>query len=626
MKKSDFSNINPSPFRINFIMFIETLEEVLFYYSFESYKLPALNAHYLCRDILTAKNNIDNNLITEGNFIPLAEEFEKMLETDIVLRKFMPEIDTLLKRRDKLGNTVDYTKADLKAKISKYSEAARYICDVCQANNMYLTTIFDMIMENIFVANPDANTWDNIYYLTRSLATELVNGGYSPEYISVVLKDTFQCKTKKVDCERQYLIDFFNNFTFEERIYQVIFGINTGTAEILKHVKKGASIAQPSDALKRKLELKHRSDQIITINLKGLDKHEAADAANNFINTVIGLHRISQHHKPTYVKAIAVVNEMEETPNGLKELSSSTIHLRKNVLLRAKNENQIQSSFYDEQLLNEIDPPATFFRAVGLHNSALDSKEPTNQLLDLWTAVETLIGFKAGDADKINVICEILASILNRAYLYSQISQLHADILAVLDGDDSFLSDVSGDEQPTCKLAKILCIDSFASSYSKLLTMLDEYPLLQYRVKRFSAIVFKDSKSIFDELTRHRAKIRWQIMRIYRNRNMIVHNGNHMPYLHIILGNLHYYVDAMFDVLIEYYHIGIARNQSIFYHIQKEELRYWQVLGLDDKGKRVSAVPISEQNFMEVVFNGYEGNSVKNSVKQAIAEMKAEQK
>ena len=120
MKKSDFSNINPSPFRTNFIMFIETLDEVLFYYSFESYKLPALNAHYLCRDILTAKSNIDNDLITEGNFIPLAEEFERTLETDIVLRKIMPEIDMLLKRRDKLGNTIDYTKADLKAKIRKY--------------------------------------------------------------------------------------------------------------------------------------------------------------------------------------------------------------------------------------------------------------------------------------------------------------------------------------------------------------------------------------------------------------------------------------------------------------------------------------------------------------------------
>lgn len=625
MKKSDFSNINPSPFRTNFIMFIETLDEVLFYYSFESYKLPALNAHYLCRDILTAKSNIDNDLITEGNFIPLAEEFERTLETDIVLRKIMPEIDMLLKRRDKLGNTIDYTKADLKAKIRKYSEAARYICDVCQANSMYLTTILDMIMENVFASSPSDRTSDNIYYLTRSFATELVNGGYSPEYISTILHDMFQQKTIKVDCVEQSLIDFFNNFTFNEKSYQVVFGINTETAKILKHVKKGVSISNPSASLKRKLELKHRSDQIIIVSLKGLDEHEAAATASIFVNTAIGLHRISQHHKPTYIKSIAIVRGIEETSEGLKELSSSTIRLRKNVLLRANNENQIQSFFYDEQLLNEIEPPATFFRAVGLHNSALDSKEPTNQLLDLWTAVETLIGFKAGDEDKISVISDILASILNRAYLFSQISQLYKDILAVLDGDSSFLSDILSDEQPICKLAKIMCLDSYASSCSMLLNKLDEYPLLQYRIQRFSKVILVDSKSIYAELTRHRDKIRWQIMRIYRNRNMIVHNGNYMPYLHVILGNLHYYLDAMFDVLIEYYHLGIDRNQSIFFHIQKEELRYWNILGLDDKGKKISSVPISDLNLMEMVFNGYEGNTVKNSVNQAIAKMKAEQ-
>ncbi len=42
-----------------------------------------------------------------------------------------------------------------------------------------------------------------------------------------------------------------------------------------------------------------------------------------------------------------------------------------------------------------------------------------------------------------------------------------------------------------------------------------------------------------------------------------------MPYLEIVLGNLHYYVDAMFDVLIEYYHMGIANNRIIFFDIEK---------------------------------------------------------
>ncbi len=46
MKKSEYNNIEKSCNRNKIIMFVQTLEEVLFYYSFESYKLPALNSHY----------------------------------------------------------------------------------------------------------------------------------------------------------------------------------------------------------------------------------------------------------------------------------------------------------------------------------------------------------------------------------------------------------------------------------------------------------------------------------------------------------------------------------------------------------------------------------------------------
>ena len=60
-----------------------------------------------------------------------------------------------------------------------------------------------------------------------------------------------------------------------------------------------------------------------------------------------------------------------------------------------------------------------------------------------------------------------------------------------------------------------------------------------------------------------------------------------MPYLNIILGNLHYYVDTMFDVLIEYYHMGVENNRIIFYDIEKDEMLYWKALGLDEKGKRL---------------------------------------
>ena len=618
MKKEDYSHIEISPYRRNFILFIETLEEVLFYYSFESYKLPALNSHFLCLDMLQTKHNIDTKSISEGNFIPLSEEFEDTLERDIVLKTYIPEIDVLLKRRNKLGAIVDYRNSELKTKISKYTEAAAYICEVSRSNNIYLTTIYDLLIDNIFAETSEYNNWNAIYLLTRTLATELVNGGYSAEYITEELKNVFLDREKVVQCEEQLLVDFFNRFTFERKSYQVVFGINAETARILKYFKE-INVKTPSNDIKKKLNLKHRGDCIVEVIVENVDKHQAANAAYGYINTIIGLHRISQHHKPIYIKPIAQVNEIDEK---FVVISTKIIKMRNNILLRANNENQIQSYFFDEQLLNKIDPPETFFRAVSLHNNALDSKEPTNQLLDLWTAVETLIGFRSGDEDKINVVCDILTSILNRTYLYSHITQLHKDIMAVCgkNGEDT-LSSIAGEEQPVWKLAKILSVKDFQKDYDKLYHLCEEYPLLQYRMEYFSKKVFVNSESVYKELVRHKSKLRWHIMRIYRNRNMIVHSGEYMPYLNVILGNLHYYIDAMFDLLIEYYHLEIEHNHNIFYHVQKEEMQYWNCLGLDDKGKKIVSREIDASNYAEIIFNNYEGNAIKNMVQQAIANM-----
>lgn len=560
MKKSEYNNIEKSCNRNKFIMFVQTLEEVLFYYSFESYKLPALNSHYLCYDLLRTKQNIEQKAITEGNFIPLSEEFENAIKHDMVLTKFLPTKEMLLGKRDKLKNYVDYTKFDYKAKINKYTEAAEYISEI--SNNVYLHTIYDVLIENIFSDNVNFEVLQKIYMATRILATELVNGGYSPEYISHELKHTFLDKRKTIAGSEQELIDFFNKFLFEKKSYQVIFGINVETSRILKQTKN-ITVKKPSKELKKDLGLKHKGDMVAELLVEDIDSYMAVEKAYNYINTVVGLHRISQHHRPIYIKGTAQISQVDDE---LNVLSTSVIKSEKNVLLRANNEPQIQSYFFDDQLLNNVNPPESFFRAVSLHNSALDSKEATNQLLDLWTAVETLVGFRAGDEDKINVICNILTSILNRSYMYNQMEQLCKDILVVLGKrGQEFIDKIEENEQDPVKLALVLGVKAQEESYNELKNMLEEYPILQYRMELFSKHIFCNSKTVFEELMRHKEKLKWQIMRIYRNRNMIVHNGEHMPYLEIVLGNLHYYVDAMFDVLIEYYHMGIANNRIIFY-------------------------------------------------------------
>ena len=60
-------------------------------------------------------------------------------------------------------------------------------------------------------------------------------------------------------------------------------------------------------------------------------------------------------------------------------------------------------------------------------------------------------------------------------------------------------------------------------------------------------------------MKKHAKRVEWQIKRIYRNRNMIVHNGEKTPYLSLLVENLHSYVD---DFLLYVIH-SMAEGKNI---------------------------------------------------------------
>lgn len=55
---------------------------------------------------------------------------------------------------------------------------------------------------------------------------------------------------------------------------------------------------------------------------------------------------------------------------------------------------------------------------------------------------------------------------------------------------------------------------------------------------------------VYAFVEKHAERVKWQIMRIYRNRNLIIHNGDNMPYLELLIENLHSYVDDFMSYLI----------------------------------------------------------------------------
>ena len=181
---------------------------------------------------------------------------------------------------------------------------------------------------------------------------------------------------------------------------------------------------------------------------------------------------------------------------------------------------------------------------------------------------------------------------MNRCYLYSNVKQLLNDIIACASCDvDGIINTPSYKDKnldSVEKFALLLALKDNSQYLVQITNALSDFPLLQYRVDNFSNHIFKDSKSIYEYIHRHENRIRWHIMRIYRNRNMIVHSGSSMPYRNIIVENLHFYVDVLLDTLIEYYHIDLLNHASIYEGILAQQISYYVTLGvpLDNKGKQ----------------------------------------
>lgn len=101
---------------------------------------------------------------------------------------------------------------------------------------------------------------------------------------------------------------------------------------------------------------------------------------------------------------------------------------------------------------------------------------------------------------------------------------------------------------------------------------------------------------------------------------MIVHNGSYMPYRDLLVENLHFYVDSLLDTLIQYYCMEYQDNSSIYRDIICNETIYYQKLGVPIKNKKdkFNTIMLNEENALELIYNGFNGNYVKKAIDEII--------
>jgi hypothetical protein len=193
-----------------------------------------------------------------------------------------------------------------------------------------------------------------------------------------------------------------------------------------------------------------------------------------------------------------------------------------------------------------------FDRANDLHGLAVADSSIENQMLNIWIALETLIQ-KTENKSKIEHITDSLLPSLTQNYIEKLLKDV-ADSLARWNSYKlrqiikKLPNDVKGDAFH--KISALIACKEFESLRDELYKELNDFPLLRFRIWQLHNQI-KSREKLWELIDTHKKKVRWHIRRIYRSRNLIVHEGTVSNSMEMLVENAHTYLDTFLNTLIE---------------------------------------------------------------------------
>jgi ribosome-binding protein aMBF1 (putative translation factor) len=289
---------------------------------------------------------------------------------------------------------------------------------------------------------------------------------------------------------------------------------------------------------------------IIAHQVKALDHVSAREVVESRLNLFINLFHVFHHRSSLDVCDSCCVNRSSD--NYTMILENDT-----NSLLKQKDLKANEAASKVDKLLENLsfskrnNSMSRFMKALELHKLAIKTNEEENQLLDLWAALETLLQNKPESSlSRIEQISNSLIPFLSYGYIELLVIELFKDLWnwnsEVVDG---LIQSVESDTSKRIEgLLKILVVKEFDEKRIELISKLDKYPLLKNRIFLYNKW-FSSPKEMCSMIERHSQKLEWQIRRIYRARNMVIHHGGKPQHLKVLIENMGSYIHAIIEGL-----------------------------------------------------------------------------
>ena len=535
MKQTQHSNWT-SPENCRALMFFtQLMEELLFDYTHSTYKPSTMNTPSLCNEALSAIGDIEKGSINPAHINHIIEELTESLREDNVAQSLLTS---------PLGSIL--SELNQQPSNSRDLEVTLELLKIQLNTRRYEDALFKELVSAITTGYDTKN----IRKLTRLTVTHLLSKGISQDYIRDQIKQNFRAKSKSVSSNEE-ISDFLDLLPKEATNYDVYFIVDNSLKYALKYFERlNIEILDAAPAHLESDKFFRNTNQrfiLVVRKIKALDPYAArkfAEAGLKFSSTLMSLY----HHKQ---EAIWSSENIVTSENKVYKIRTTInpMHRCKDLLPDAasKRIQDFMSNFNMKK-----DSFSKFIRSAQLHSMALRTKDVENQILNLWIALESLIPdeSKGEKTSTIEHIVDSITPFLNYGYIEGLINNLIKDLLRWNYESSINLLRLTGNEDYTKSLCLIFFSEEHQAALADFRQKLNSFPLLMDRFDHIQELT-SSPESIIKALDNHAKRIRWQIKRIYRTRNIIVHTGSTPPKTGILVEHTHDYLDTVFNILIK---------------------------------------------------------------------------
>lgn len=520
------------------LFFAQRMDELLFDYSLDSHKPAALNPPFLCVEALKLVDDIDNELIDSANLNHVLEELIWAIQNDKVSKKLL---DVPLEHYIFLHDAPLSQKRLRLEVLSKTLDPQRYLA-CCR------TYLAKAISEN---KKKDIDCY------ARTLVTCLINIGVSKAFLYKKTKEFFFLGDKPTIIKADDVEGFFEEIAPTIHTFDVYFLVSKDIRSVEKSIKAFRieildSLPAPliDYAKDHNFEISPDEAVVHVKDIRSFDAFSARALAEGRIDTLKDLFTLFFHKNGLQWKPSTLITQC--CIDGPAIVGAPKSSMEKAFDMNPAHASKRLNWMLENLALRFGGSFDKFKRIVDLHGICVTNEVPENQLLNIWISIETLVPSHSGK-NKVSNIISAIDPFLRLTYIRRLIDRALADLLlwnpAVVRKILRQVPNTTGSKL-ALRLLHLLALSENLGLRNDLYSQLKDFHLLRFRL--FSlAEALASPEIVTTLLDNHSKKVSWQLRRLYRTRNLLVHAGRTPSYLATLIENGHDYLDLVLNDVME---------------------------------------------------------------------------